>query len=192
MADTDENRASSYEELASGMRAVHVTRIGEMPRIQLYLDQVLTFVNEELSFMEVPGEVALTGSMVNNYVKQHVIPAPEKKRYTRRHLATLLFVCAFKRAFSMAQVKAILDMCHDSDVDMARAYDDLCGVIEHAIATEFPPVADERDSGLAADVHFFDEAGSEVATDVARLMGSGVVCVVSKVYVEQMLLLAEG
>ena len=68
-ADADARRA-----LAERMGALHITRIGEMPRIELYLDQVLTLVTQELEFMQVPGDAVVTGSMVNNYVKQGVHP----------------------------------------------------------------------------------------------------------------------
>ena len=56
--------------LARRMREAHIMRIDEMPRIELYLDQVLALVSQSLSFMALPGEELITGSMVNNYVKQ--------------------------------------------------------------------------------------------------------------------------
>ena len=83
--------------LSEYMASVHIYRIDELPRIELYLDQVITLVCDELAFMCLPDEQTLTGSMVNNYVKQRLIPAPKRKRYTRRHVASLLFICAFKR-----------------------------------------------------------------------------------------------
>ena len=92
-------------DLSQRVRTLHIARIDEMPRIDLYLDQVLSLVSEELSFMALPGEMLLTGSMVNNYVKQKLVPAPARRRYTRRHVATLIFVCAFKRVFSISEVK---------------------------------------------------------------------------------------
>ena len=73
---TDERR----RELAERLGSVHVSRIHEMPRIELYLDQLLTLVAQELEFMRLPDETLVTGSMVNNYVKQGVIPAPRRKR----------------------------------------------------------------------------------------------------------------
>ena len=56
-----ELRAASASEddlrsLAERMRSVHISRIREMPRIELYLDQLLTLVSQELEFMQVPGE----------------------------------------------------------------------------------------------------------------------------------------
>ena len=104
--DEDDARA-----LARRMREAHIMRIDEMPRIELYLDQVLALVSQSLSFMALPGEELITGSMVNNYVKQRVVPAPRRRRYTRRHVATLTFVCAFKRVFSINEIKEASVVC---------------------------------------------------------------------------------
>jgi hypothetical protein len=187
MEDADQART----DLVRRMGAVHVSRVGEMPRIQLYLDQVLSFVNDELAFMVVPGEAALTGAMVNNYVKQHMIPASERKRYTRRHLASLIFICVFKRVFSIAQLMELRDLCEERGVDMARAYDDLCSALEAALAREFSACSDAMCDGGEVpfcDVRFYDDEGHEVAADVAHLFSACVTCVAEKVYVEQMLL----
>lgn len=113
--------------LARRMREAHIMRIDEMPRIELYLDQVLALVSQSLSFMALPGEELITGSMVNNYVKQRVVPAPRRRRYTRRHVATLTFVCAFKRVFSINEIKALYEACIDEGVNVASAYDELAG-----------------------------------------------------------------
>ena len=47
--DDDEAR-----ELARRMACAHIMRIDEMPRIELYLDQVLALVSQSLSFMVSP------------------------------------------------------------------------------------------------------------------------------------------
>ncbi|MBM6675512.1 DUF1836 domain-containing protein [Olsenella uli] len=175
--------------LAERMRALHITRIGEMPRIELYLDQVLTLVTQELEFMRVPGDATVTGSMVNNYVKQGVIPAPRKKRYTRRHLASLLFVCAFKRVFSIAQVKQLMERIYASGVDLAWLYDETCGLLERSLAACFSPASEEGafDPGIG-------EPHGEKSLDpeLARLIEAAVASLATRVYVEQTLLLDAG
>ena len=178
----DEDNARA---LARRMREAHIARIDELPRIELYLDQVLTLVSESLSFMASPGEEIVTGSMVNNYVKQRVVPAPVRRRYTRRHVATLTFVCAFKCVFSINEIKALYEACIDCGVDVARAYDGLAGALEDALARRFgadvPPAA--------PTVPLLDASGSEVAPGLSRIMGAGVEAVADKVFVEQSLAL---
>ena len=80
MAHVNKDEAAAAEAsrlpLSERMAHVHISRISELPRIELYLDQVLAIVAGELAPVMLPGEVAITGSMVNNYVKQKVVPAP--------------------------------------------------------------------------------------------------------------------
>lgn len=167
--------------LTQSMTHVHLMRIEEMPQIELYLDQVLTLVTEGLQFMAAPDETLLTGSMVNNYVKQHVVPAPRKKRYTRRHLAHLLFVTAFKRVFSIAEVSQMLELTALAGVDEAALYDEACTTIELAVAARFG----------GADVAEREAAAgrlAEVATaDVARILVAAADSLASKIYVEKTL-----
>ena len=178
--------AAARGALAERMRSVHVSRIREMPRIELYLDQL---VSQELEFMKVPGETPVTGSMVNNYVKQGVIPAPRKKRYTRRHVASLLLVCAFKRVFTISQVKQIMERVYASDSDLAWLYDETCALLERSLAACFSP--DGADAGRCCGI---EPPSGEKSLDpeLERLIVAAASSLATKVYVEQTLLLAEG
>ncbi len=170
--------------LAERMRAVHIARVAELPRIELYLDQVITLVSQELAFMTLPGETLVTGSMVNNYVKQGVIPAPHRKRYTRRHVASLVFVCALKRVFSIAQVKTLMDIVHASGCDLGALYDDTCSLFEEALAACFSPAP-------APEVAPADAPAPD--DELSRLLDAAVAALATKVYVEQTLCaLSEG
>ena len=183
--ELDEDRMRA---LAERMRSVHVSRIHEMPRIELYLDQLLTLVSQELEFMAVPGEALVTGSMVNNYVKQGVIPAPRKKRYTRRHVASLLFVCALKRVFSIAQVSQLAALIWASELDLEALYDSSCAALEDALARRFSP--GEKDNGPAAGITLVDCDGNPADPELAWLLQAATEALADKVAVEQALLLA--
>lgn len=181
--------AAARVALAERMCSLHITRIREMPRIELYLDQLLTLVTRELEFMQVPGETPVTGSMVNNYVKQGVIPAPTKKRYTRRHLASLIFVCAFKRVFSIAQAKQLMGRVYASGADLGWLYDEACDLFERSLAACFSPDAGDAVAELALEP---SEGEKSLDPELGRLIDAAVTSLATKVYVEQTLLLAEG
>ncbi len=183
--------ASARRALAERMRALHITRIDEMPRIELYLDQVLTLVTQELEFMQVPGDTIVTGSMVNNYVKQGVIPAPRKKRYTRRHLASLLFVCAFKRVFSIAQVKQLMERIYTSGADLAWLYDETCALLERSLAACFAD-AEGVEALCEPELGLRVTAERNLDPELERLIEASVASLATRVYVERTLLLAEG
>lgn len=193
----DEARA----ELAARLTAVHISRISEMPRIELYLDQLLTLVSQELEFMRVPGETPVTGSMVNNYVKQGVIPPPRKKRYTRRHVASLVFVCALKRVFSIAQVSQLATQVWDSGLDLEALYDRSCAAFEVALAARCaadgegekdaePAGADGAGARAPQALELVDVSGVPAAPGLARLLGAAMDALAAKVFVEQTLLLS--
>ena len=58
---------------------VHLPRWHELPDIELYMDQVITLIEKYLSpLITLEKHTLLTSSMVNNYVKHGLIPAPVK------------------------------------------------------------------------------------------------------------------
>ena len=71
----DENMRSR---LAGSVRSFHIPRLGEIPDVGLYLEQVTRYVNQSITGC---GLSPITASMVSNYVKQKIIPGPEKKAY---------------------------------------------------------------------------------------------------------------
>ena len=152
-----------------------------LPDIGLYMDQVITLMDRTFSPALPKGE--MTKSMVNNYVKQRVVPAPRRRRYTRRHVATLTFVCAFKRVFSINEIKALYEACIDEGVNVASAYDELAGALEQAVAQRF-----EGEGALATPrVTLVGASGAEVAPGISRVMAAGVEAVADKVFVERSL-----
>ena len=62
----------------------------DIPGIDLYMDQVTTFMDEHLkSSKRFDDDKILTKTMINNYVKHEIMAAPVKKKYTRLHIAEL-------------------------------------------------------------------------------------------------------
>lgn len=82
----------------------------ELPGIPLYMDQVIFYLNDCLGLFREEGDDALlTSSMINNYVKNQVLPHPEKKKYSRRHLGALTALCMLKQVLPLQDVKTLLD-----------------------------------------------------------------------------------
>lgn len=80
----------------------------KIPNINLYMDQVLTFMNENLSFYNKnPKDKSYTKSMVNNYVKNEIIPKPENKKYFPHHIISLIYVFYLKQILSLEDIKSI-------------------------------------------------------------------------------------
>ena len=80
----------------------------ELPGIPLYMDQVILYLGESLRlFQPEEGSGLLTSSMINNYVKHGLIPHPEKKKYTKEHLAGLMAVCMLKQVLSIQDIQTL-------------------------------------------------------------------------------------
>lgn len=96
-------------EVEERLLAFRCPRWEELPDVDLYVDQMVSYIERHLSVLDVGDEGHfITASMINNYVKMKLIPAPVKKRYGVRQLARLMVVCSLKRDFSIAELSAMM------------------------------------------------------------------------------------
>lgn len=80
----------------------------EIPNIQLYMDQVTTFMEEHLNHTKrYPEDKVLTKTMINNYAKNNLLPAPIKKKYSKEHMLMLIFIYYFKNVLSFHDIQQI-------------------------------------------------------------------------------------
>ena len=106
-------------------------RWDDLPDFDLYMDQVISLMERYLGAPASPADKGLTASMVNNYVKTGMVPAPTKKRYGRLQLACLIVICALKTVLPLSVIKEILGdkLGHD---DAPELYDRFCERFEAA------------------------------------------------------------
>lgn len=97
------------EELFDSIQNLHLPRYEELPEIELYMDQVVVLMQKHLEPLLGHGaDKTITPSMINNYVKQGAVPAPNKKRYSREHIAQLLIICIFKQILPIPAIQATM------------------------------------------------------------------------------------
>ena len=82
----------------------------EIPNIDLYMDQVLSFINDRTRYLtRNPDEDKLfTKTMINNYAKTKILPPPVKKKYTKDHIMLLLLIFYFKGFLSVGDTGELL------------------------------------------------------------------------------------
>lgn len=104
----------------------------DIPNIDLYMDQVTTFMEEQLaSSKRYPEDKILTKTMINNYAKNNLLPSPEKKRYSREHLLLLIFIYYFKNILSINDIQTLLGPItekyfrSDSEMDLTTIYNEV-------------------------------------------------------------------
>ena len=86
----------------------------QIPNIDLYMDQVTTFMDEHLGQSKrYEDDKVLTKTMINNYAKNNLLPPPEKKKYTKEHVLTLIFIYYFKNILSISDIQSILNPITD-------------------------------------------------------------------------------
>lgn len=117
--------------------SVHLPRWEELPNLDLYLDQVVTFIENIFQNYLVSGEEkVLTKTMINNYVKQGVLSAPQKKKYNKTHVASLIVICILKQIFSIGDIGSLIQLAMAS-TNTPSAYNQFCVALEKAIAFVF-------------------------------------------------------
>ena len=95
----------------------------EIPGIDLYMDQVTTFMDTHLSGTKRnPEDKTLTKTMINNYVKDHLIPSPEKKKYSKDHMLLLLMTYYMKNILSINDIATILKPITESLFQTENSY----------------------------------------------------------------------
>jgi len=107
----------------------------DLPELDLYRDQLLTLVDKYIGPIWLEDGPVVTTSMVNNYVKNGLLPHPEKKRYNREHLAYLIAITFLKQVVSINEIQEGLDILTNLNGGIAKAYDFFCDKQEIALKT---------------------------------------------------------
>lgn len=158
-----------FAEAIKKLESFHLPRYKDLPEIELYMDQVISTVEKYLSALKVSERSLLTPSMVNNYVKNGVIPPPEKKRYTRDHLAQIIIICTLKQTIELSDVAAIVKKGADH-FGMERAYDEFVALYEKYIARLVDDARKADGEMTDADVEYKTIVDDAVLSGTSRIV----------------------
>lgn len=118
----------------------HLPRWSELPNIDLYIDQLVTLLEQYLSnYIKNENEKEdklITKTMINNYVKNGVIKAPINKKYNKQHMSTLFVVFILKQVYSINDIKKLISLALETS-SIEQAYDRFCSELEKAIRIVF-------------------------------------------------------
>lgn len=109
----------------------------DLPELDLYLDQVLLYVNQVSKLSTTTTDKGLTASMINNYVKHGLVEKPVKKKYSRRQLARLIAITTFKPVFSIQEISQILERITANNQSQA-CYDALVACMNEEQRQDIP------------------------------------------------------
>lgn len=103
---TNEERLNALMDYVDSLSRINPS---DIPNINLYMDQMTTFMDTHLASSRWIGEdKVLTKTMINNYAKNNLLPPPVKKKYSRNHILLLAFIYYFKNVLSFRDIEQIL------------------------------------------------------------------------------------
>lgn len=142
--------SSPYDNL---IKSYHLPRIDEIPDLELYMDQVIIYVKKYFSIFPYEAESNfITPAMINNYVKNGLIPSPNGKKYNRRHIAYIFVVFFLKQIFSLEEVKAFINKQVQLS-DEQTAYEQFCATLENELKKCVETSKEEKASNLTMLEH---------------------------------------
>ena len=97
--------------IIASLGRIDTMSLDEMPGINLYMDQLTSFMDERLKkTTRYPDtDKILTKTMINNYAKNDLLPPPEKKKYSKDHLIILLFIYYYKSIMTINDIRTVLE-----------------------------------------------------------------------------------
>ena len=126
------------------LNALSLPSYDQLPNVTLYRDQVIEYVALWMEPICVEQPV-ITPSMINNYVKVGLVPAPVKKQYGREQIARLIVICIFKQVLPIAAIQALFNiqrLSYDAPTAFDYVVDQLESSIRAAFSVEQTPVPD--------------------------------------------------
>lgn len=100
--------AEYIRQIIENLQQLDFIQPDEIPNIDLYMDQVTTFMDEHLAQEKrFEADKILTKTMINNYTKNQLLPPPAKKKYSKEHMLLLIFIYYFKNVLSISDIRTI-------------------------------------------------------------------------------------
>lgn len=150
--------------ILTSLDRIDYIRPQEIPNIDLYMDQVTTFMEEHLqSSKRYPEDKILTKTMINNYAKNHLLPPPDRKKYSKEHILLLIYIYYYKGILSIGDIERLLAplterFFHtDNSLSMQDIYEEVFSLEKNEV--EYLKEEVIRKYKLASDL--FPEAGEE-------------------------------
>lgn len=149
------------------MESFSTIKESDIPSIDLYMDQVTTFMDTHLiGRKRFDDDKILTKTMINNYAKNDLLPSPEKKRYSKQHIIMLIFIYYFKNMLSINDIKTILAPISKEyfDNNGSIRLEDIYNHVNNADALHLEHIFDDMKEKIAHSKETFADTAEEDRT----------------------------
>ena len=171
---------------------INAISLDDIPNIDLYMDQLTTFMDERLkrSTRHPETDKILTKTMINNYAKNDLLPPPIRKKYSKDHIILLIFIYYLKNILSISDIQTLLEPLkerfHVSDDEL-----NLSSIYERAFELqeeELEPVIEDLKKKYERSLETFDDAGLSEEEQKRMQMFSFIILLSYDVYVKKLLI----
>lgn len=143
--------------ILASLSRIDYVRPKNIPNIGLYMDQVTTFMEEQFrSTRRHEEDKILTKTMINNYAKNHLLPPPVKKKYSKEHVLIMIFIYYFKNFLSIKDIETVLAPITekyfdtDEDLQLLQIYEEICQLEKSRIESLQKDISGSYQSAMEA------------------------------------------
>lgn len=183
------NNGDILNSILESLSRIDYIHVADIPNIDLYMDQVTTFMDTQLSSTRrYEEDKILTKTMINNYAKNNLLPPPAKKKYSKEHVLILIFIYYFKNILSIKDIETLLHPLiekyfhQEKELNLASIYEEICSMEK----SDVEPLKNEMKELYARTMESFSDAPEE---DRAYLQLFSLICSLSfDVYVKKQMI----
>ena len=191
MTADDKSILKSILEHISGMDYI---KPEDLPNIDLYMDQVTTFMEDQLaSTKRHDDDKILTKTMINNYTKNNLLPPPVKKKYSREHLLLLVFIYYFKNILSIKDIETVLAPLTEkyfpdgSSFELADIYKEVCKIEKEQLDSIKENVTATYEKSADTFTHLADGEDKEILQQFAFICSLSFDVYIKKMIIERII-----
>ena len=165
-----------------------------LPDLDLYVDQITTFLTRHLAkTIRFEDDKIMTKTMINNYAKNHLLPPPVKKKYSREHLLLLVFIYYFKNILSIKDIETVLAPLTEkyfpdgSSFELADIYKEVCKIEKEQLDSIKENVTATYEKSAETFTHLADGEDKEILQQFAFICSLSFDVYIKKMIIERII-----
>ncbi len=178
--------------IIASLGRIDTISVDEIPGIDLYMDQLTSFMDERLkkTTRHPESDKILTKTMINNYAKNDLLPPPVKKKYSRDHIILLIFIYYFKSVLSINDIQTLLEplkerfQAPDPEFDLSDIYN-TCFDLQKE---ELEPLIEDIKKKYERSLSTFEDHGLSEDEKKKMQMFSFIIQMLVDVYIKKLLM----
>jgi hypothetical protein len=178
--------------IIASLGRIDTISVDEIPGIDLYMDQLTSFMDERLkkTTRHPESDKILTKTMINNYAKNDLLPPPVKKKYSRDHIILLIFIYYFKSVLSINDIQTLLEPLKErfQNTDPEFNLSDIYNTCFDLQKEELDPLIDDIKKKYERSLSTFEDNGLNEDEKKKMQMFSFIIQMLFDVYIKKLLM----